>query len=281
MTSTELPVAYMLHTPYTQLDGTPIKLTFACGKNVTVNAIIGNPFLRAVDAVLDYGRHTMRIASWDETFELTYQPPKVTKSSEMNYPGKLHYLSSAYSLCAEVVGILEHFHPSSDCLPAATALVTSFASHVSSRPDVDFYYPVTAPTSILKKAVCFSEDTEDGNFDPSSRPTLDRAAAVKGASITPTAPMLDLRGSGPGPGHASQQAPSIAFGDRSMQLVGNAPTGNMRHGPGALQDPSGLDGESSDDNASIFSRDDYGVSYAEMSHGYSMLMNVTELGSQP
>jgi len=66
-----------------------------------------------------------------------------------------------------------------------------------------------------------------------------------------------------------------------MQLVGNAPTGNMRHGPGALQGPSGLDGESSDDNASIFSRDDNGVTYAEVSHGYSMLMNVTELGSQP
>ena len=75
-TSTELPVAYMLHTPYTQLDRTPIKLTFACGKNVTVNAIIGNPLLRDVDAVVDYGRNTMRIASWGKTFELTYQPPR-------------------------------------------------------------------------------------------------------------------------------------------------------------------------------------------------------------
>ena len=78
MASTELPIAYMLRTPYTQLDGTPIKLTFACGKNATVNAIIVNPFLRAVDAVVDYGRDTTRIASWGETFELTYHPPRYT-----------------------------------------------------------------------------------------------------------------------------------------------------------------------------------------------------------
>ena len=39
-----------------------------------VNAIIDNPFLRAVDTVVDYGRDTMRIASWGVSFRII--PPR-------------------------------------------------------------------------------------------------------------------------------------------------------------------------------------------------------------
>ena len=178
----------------------------------------------------------------------------------MKYPGKLHYVQSAYAVCYDVLRFLKQFHPTSKCIPAATALVTSFASHVRSYPNVDFHYPVAAVPPILRKTITFSNDTEGGEFGPPSSTSLAREAAIEGDSLRPSAHMLDDGGPGPGPGPGhppSQQANTIAFGEYAMQAVNPilASPAKMRPVPGPLQAPSGSDGKSSDDETHVFFAD--------------------------
>ncbi|KAL3786998.1 hypothetical protein HJC23_005509 [Cyclotella cryptica] len=46
-TTTQLPVAFELHLPYKTLDGAPPSVIFGCGPDVSVNAILGLPFIKA------------------------------------------------------------------------------------------------------------------------------------------------------------------------------------------------------------------------------------------
>jgi hypothetical protein len=52
-TTTELPAAFTFHLPYEMTDGTPTKLTIACGPDVSVNLILGLPFIKATRMVID------------------------------------------------------------------------------------------------------------------------------------------------------------------------------------------------------------------------------------
>ena len=45
--TTELPVAFKFHMPYLTIDGSPTNLLVACGPQVSVNIILGVPFLSA------------------------------------------------------------------------------------------------------------------------------------------------------------------------------------------------------------------------------------------
>jgi hypothetical protein len=53
VTTTELPMAFTFHLPYRMLDGAPTSLTIACGPHVAVNVILGLPFIKATQMVID------------------------------------------------------------------------------------------------------------------------------------------------------------------------------------------------------------------------------------
>jgi hypothetical protein len=52
-TSTELPVALTFSLPYLMTDGSPTNVTIACGPDVSVNIILGWPFIQATQMVID------------------------------------------------------------------------------------------------------------------------------------------------------------------------------------------------------------------------------------
>jgi hypothetical protein len=52
--TTELPVAFGLHTPYYTKDGKPATLLLAAGSHVTVNLILGLPFIEATQMIFDF-----------------------------------------------------------------------------------------------------------------------------------------------------------------------------------------------------------------------------------
>jgi hypothetical protein len=52
--TTELPVAFGLHTPYFTKDGKPATLLLAAGSHVTVNLILGLPFIEATQMIVDF-----------------------------------------------------------------------------------------------------------------------------------------------------------------------------------------------------------------------------------
>ena len=51
--STLLPVAFVFHTPYVTKDGTPTTIIIACGPQVTVNVILGIPFIESTKMIID------------------------------------------------------------------------------------------------------------------------------------------------------------------------------------------------------------------------------------
>ena len=52
--TTDLPVAFEFHMPYTTTDGTPTTLLVACGPQVSVNLILGFPFMSATGMSIDF-----------------------------------------------------------------------------------------------------------------------------------------------------------------------------------------------------------------------------------
>ena len=52
-TTTELPIAMTFNTPYKTLEGGKVLATVAVGKNVSVNCLLGVPFLKSVKATID------------------------------------------------------------------------------------------------------------------------------------------------------------------------------------------------------------------------------------
>lgn len=52
--TTELPVAFEFHMPYLTREGNPTTLLVACGPHVSVNSILGYPFMSAVGMSIDF-----------------------------------------------------------------------------------------------------------------------------------------------------------------------------------------------------------------------------------
>ena len=66
VTSTQMPVAFELRTPYRTIDGTRLNVIVALGKDVSVNFILSNAWMKAARAVMDYGNNTLRVPFTDK-----------------------------------------------------------------------------------------------------------------------------------------------------------------------------------------------------------------------
>jgi hypothetical protein len=64
-TSTELPVCFVFSLPYSMNDGTPTNLAVACGPDVSVNLILGLPFIAATQMVIDVAENVVECRALD------------------------------------------------------------------------------------------------------------------------------------------------------------------------------------------------------------------------
>jgi 3D (Asp-Asp-Asp) domain-containing protein len=64
-TSTELPVCFVFNLPYSMNYGTPTNLAVACGPDVSVNLILGLPFIAATQMVIDVAENVVECHALD------------------------------------------------------------------------------------------------------------------------------------------------------------------------------------------------------------------------
>jgi len=83
ITTTELPVAFTFHTPFLTPDGANTTLAIAAGPDVSVNLILGLPFIKATGCVLDVNNNVARFDGLDcSPLEIIYRRARVEIPSE-------------------------------------------------------------------------------------------------------------------------------------------------------------------------------------------------------
>ena len=77
-TTAELPVAFEFHLPYRMTDGSPTKVCFGCGPDVSVNMILGLPFVLATKMVIDVAEGVAECRALDcNPFQLDFRRARV------------------------------------------------------------------------------------------------------------------------------------------------------------------------------------------------------------
>ena len=72
--TTELTVGFQFHLPYLTKDGDPTSILIATGPHVTVNMIVGLPFIQATRAVIDLSDNVVKLRAFDAPhFPLEYR----------------------------------------------------------------------------------------------------------------------------------------------------------------------------------------------------------------
>ena len=73
---TELPAVVVFKTPYLTRNGSTTTISIAVGSNVSVNLLLGIPFLKAVGAALSFVDDTVTCKHIKESFPITYKAPE-------------------------------------------------------------------------------------------------------------------------------------------------------------------------------------------------------------
>ena len=77
-TTAELPIAFEFHLPYRTTDGSPTKLCVGCGPDVSVNMILGLPFVLATKMVIDVAEGVAECRALDcNPFQLEFRRARV------------------------------------------------------------------------------------------------------------------------------------------------------------------------------------------------------------
>ena len=124
VTTTEFPVAFQIHTPYRFCDGSELHLIVSLCKDVSVNFILSNYWMKHIGAVLDYGTNQLRVPLQDDlhNFSITYRSPhKSVPSTDLC---RSHYI--AFMEIPKIEGLLSvmtAFKPNSPWLGSARYMV--------------------------------------------------------------------------------------------------------------------------------------------------------------
>ena len=80
VTNTELPLAITFFTPHKTIDGEQILLTVGVGKDVSVNCLLGLPFLKGAKATIDLEAGSVRAPVFRDVrgWPLLYRRPDLT-----------------------------------------------------------------------------------------------------------------------------------------------------------------------------------------------------------
>ena len=148
--STLLPVAFVFHTPYVTKDGTPTTIIIACGPQVTVNVILGIPFIESTKMIIDMNDKVADLQALDAPpFRIDSRmpqcaAPQVERSrTTVNYARYGTFLQELDALEAHVGTVYatttapasrDVAHLSSDQPPATDAMVP----YVPPKPSVRF-----------------------------------------------------------------------------------------------------------------------------------------------
>jgi hypothetical protein len=263
ITTTTLPVVYEFHTRYVSRSGARVRLRFASGSGVSINALVGNPFFRATNAILDVGASVLRVPDWnradgtDANFNIDWRQPVVTPHDQLNAPGAIQYSRTHFAMSTDVVGVLRAYAPTSGFLPEATRIASALC-HQQSTSALLTWPPASdaprgPPPGILRPSIQWA--------DTSSVPSRsDRTSDSRlGARFVPKLPAGSRGGpaSGPAAPPPSNQASVAPINQASVALPALRPSvPNLAAEVQPGRSPSGVNTEaSSDDDMSLFRSD--------------------------
>jgi hypothetical protein len=85
--TTQLPVAFAFHTPLFTKDGRQCQILVACGRQVSVNLILGISFLKSAGAVIDYSDNVVQLRNLDcSLLNLTHKVARLTAPDASTIP---------------------------------------------------------------------------------------------------------------------------------------------------------------------------------------------------
>ena len=213
LTTTELPVVFELYTAYKNLTTQrPCTLLFGTGKGVSINAIVGNPFFRTTDAIIDAGSSILRVPKWVKrnggpaNFKIEWGPPALTAPAAMSAPGPIQYSRTHLALTKDVVHVLQTYAPDCGFLKVAAGL--SKALSAESNTSASVHWPA-APSEKTKISVQVAEGCAITPADTLSRSSPTPRGVLKKAKIQWKANIDSSRDDGMG-GYETMQ-PQPAF----------------------------------------------------------------------
>ena len=109
--TTKLTVGFQFHLPYLTKDGDTTSILIATGPHVTVNTIVGLPFIQATRAVIDLSENVVELRAFDAPpFPLEYRHatvhvPVIEEGSE--HP--VHMAGAYDTLINEINALEKHF----------------------------------------------------------------------------------------------------------------------------------------------------------------------------
>lgn len=123
--TTELNVGFDLHMPYCTRDGTTTSVAFATGPHVSVNALLGKPFLKATGLILDLNDDKVQLKKLDcGLFNIEYK--RTCNTAPVMEQVAVSHLNGRLCDIVEIVTRLEEFILGYG--PGALAYTHSFAS---------------------------------------------------------------------------------------------------------------------------------------------------------
>ncbi len=109
--TTKLTVGFQFHLPYLTKDGNPTSILIATGPHVTVNTIVGLPFIQATHAIIDLADNVVDLPTLDALpFPLEYH--RTTVHVPVMGEGGKHpvYMAGAYEdLISEIESLEQYF----------------------------------------------------------------------------------------------------------------------------------------------------------------------------
>ena len=175
--TTDLPIAFQIRTPYVCHDGSQVHFLVAVGMGVSVNFILSNPWLRAMKAVIDYGADEMRVPLGEDItkFKVTYRAPVRSTPSPAElkkYTTKREQAFHMRPKMESMLAVMSAYNPRSPYMPHARKLV-KFLNTVSATqvPPTIEGRPVV-PASVLRDGA-----VGDTLFPPTHQPSLPNLGA--------------------------------------------------------------------------------------------------------
>ena len=233
VTSTELPVAVRLKTPFRDRNGNRLGVTVALGNAVSINFILSNAWMKKLGASIDYGTNRLMANLQDHPgFPLSYHRPKRASISPL-VRTRRKYFRDMLPVLSGLANVMAVHNPTSPWLHHAKAVIQHYDTVPASLP----LGPAHKPNDL----------TLQGRFAPANHPapSVHRPGCEFYNSATPVA--------------ADGAATAVSFmSDSPSQAVGGP---GSTHGqlivPGAAVHTNG-DAASSDDGTLFDSTSDSG-----------------------
>ena len=192
-TSTKLPVAIEIKTPYYGQDGRPIHLMIALGMSVAVNFVLPNGWLKTIGALLDYGKKEIRLpfttADDDITsFPMIFQRPKRSVPPTTLGTSRHQAAFNALPKVEGLVAIMKKYNPKSVWMGYACDYVQCLRFAASSHP--------TAPMELLPDDGAAGD--ANGTRAPAPSPPADAGAQLGGVRFKNPPVDEERRGDGKG-----------------------------------------------------------------------------------